>query len=150
MTKEADLGRWAALGNEAFSRADFAHPTDQVAFLLTHEIRKGLPVQAIATLVDQGGFTVAELDQVIISRKTLAHRRQIGTLTPDQSDRVVRAISILALAQETFGSAAKANEWLRRKTSTLAGQSPLEMLDTEIGALQVQTLLGRIAHGIAA
>jgi uncharacterized protein (DUF2384 family) len=37
--------------------------------------------------------------------------------------------------------------WIR---VALAGESPLDLLDTDEGAREVETLLGRIAHGIAA
>jgi uncharacterized protein (DUF2384 family) len=32
----------------------------------------------------------------------------------------------------------------------LAGERPLDLLDTDEGAREVETLLGRISHGIAA
>jgi putative toxin-antitoxin system antitoxin component (TIGR02293 family) len=53
-------------------------------------------------------------------------------------------------AEETFANAEKARTWLRRQTRVLGGQSPLELLDTDVGARSVEALLGRIAHGIAA
>ena len=63
---------------------------------------------------------------------------------PDGSD------ALLALAEETFGSRDKAATWLRRPTRPLAGKRPLDLLDTDAGARQVEELLGRIAHGIGA
>jgi len=86
----------------------------------------------------------------VLPRRTLAHRETIGTLTPDQSDRLLRVARVLALAEEVFGSQDKAHLWLRRPTTVLAGEAPLEWLDTEEGAREVETVLGRIAHGIAA
>ena len=73
-----------------------------------------------------------------------------GTLTPEQSDRLVRVARVIASAEETFGSRDKACTWLRRPTTALAGESPLNLLDTDEGAREVETLLGRVAHGIAA
>jgi len=54
------------------------------------------------------------------------------------------------VAEETFGSQEKAGVWLRRPTTVLAGERPLHLLDTDEGAREVETLLGRISHGIAA
>ncbi|HNO62136.1 MAG TPA: MbcA/ParS/Xre antitoxin family protein, partial [Plasticicumulans sp.] len=51
---------------------------------------------------------------------------------------------------DTFGTRDKALLWLRRPTTALAGASPLNRLDTDEGARQVERLLGHIAHGIAA
>ncbi|MGH7106522.1 MAG: type II RES/Xre toxin-antitoxin system antitoxin [Acetobacteraceae bacterium] len=113
-------------------------------------VRRGLPVAAVQFVLDSGRLTVAELDRIVLPRKTLANRRKLGNLTPEQSDRLVRVARVLAAAEETFGSRDKAGTWLRRPTTALAGESPLQLLDTDEGARSVETLLGRIGHGIAA
>ncbi len=117
---------------------------------LVRLVRHGLPIDAVQTMLDSGRITAVELDQIVLPRKTLAHRRKLGTLTPEQSDRLVRVARILALAETTFGSQEKAGLWLRRPTAVFAGERPLDLLDTDEGAREVETLLGRIAHGIAA
>jgi putative toxin-antitoxin system antitoxin component (TIGR02293 family) len=113
-------------------------------------VRRGLPVGTVQFLLDSGRLTLAELDRIVLPRKTLANRRKLGTLTPEQSDRLVRVARTLAAAEETFGSREKAGAWLRRPTTALAGERPLDLLDTDEGTRAVETLLGRIAHGIAA
>jgi putative toxin-antitoxin system antitoxin component (TIGR02293 family) len=113
-------------------------------------VRRGLPVGTVQFVLDSGRLTLAELDRIVLPRKTLAHRRKLGSLTPEQSDRLVRVARVLAQAEETFGSQQKAGLWLRRATTALAGDSPLSLLDTDEGARTVETLLGRIGHGIAA
>jgi putative toxin-antitoxin system antitoxin component (TIGR02293 family) len=113
-------------------------------------VRRGLPVGAVQFVLDTGRLTLAELDLVVLPRKTLANRRKLGTLTPEQSDRLVRVARVLAAAEETFGNQEKAAIWLRRPTAALDGERPLHLLDTDEGARAVETLLGRIGHGIAA
>src|SRR5258708_39226434 len=113
-------------------------------------VRRGLRIGAVEYVLDTGRLTLAELDQIVLPRKTLANRRKLGALTPEQSDRLVRVARVLAAAEETFGDRAKAGTWLRRPTSGLAGEQPLDLLDTDEGARAVETLLGRIGHGIAA
>lgn len=117
---------------------------------LARLIRRGLPVGAVQFVLDSGRLTLAELDRIVLPRKTLAHRRKLGTLTAEQSDRLVRVARVLAEAEETFGSQGKAAAWLRRPTNALGEESPLELLDTDEGAREVEILLGHIAHGIAA
>lgn len=117
---------------------------------LVRLVRRGLPIGAVQFVLDSGFLTLAELDRIVLPRKTLANRRKLGTLTPEQSDRLVRVARVIAAAVETFGGGEKAGTWLRRPTTALAGESPLELLDTDEGAREVETLLGRIAHGIAA
>ncbi len=113
-------------------------------------IRRGLPVGAVQFVLDSRRLTIAELDQIVLPRKTLANRRRIGNLTPEQSDRLIRVARVLAAAEKTFGNQEKAGAWLRRPTRALGGECPLLLLDTDEGAREVTALLGRIDHGIAA
>ena len=113
-------------------------------------IRAGLPVPPWMTPSPPAVSPLAELDRLAIPRKTLAHRRAKGRLTPDQSDRLVRILRVVEEAEVTFADRTRAGLWLRRPTTALGGEAPLDLLDTEVGARQVETLLGRIAHGIAA
>ena len=117
---------------------------------LVRLVRRGLPVGTVEFVLDSGRLTLAELDRIVLPRKTLANRRKLGTLTPEQSDRLIRVARVLAEAEEAFGSRQKASVWLRRPTDIFGGESPLQVLDTDEGARKVETLLGRIGHGIAA
>ena len=117
---------------------------------LVRLVRQGLPVDVVQFVLDSGRLTSAEMDDVVLPRKTLAHRRRLGRLTPDQSDRLVRVARVIAAAEETFGDRQKAATWLRRPTAALAGEKPLDLLDTDEGAREVDSLLGRIGHGLAA
>ena len=101
-------------------------------------------------MLASGRLTLAELDRLALPRKTLAHRRILGRLTPEQSDRLARLLRIIEEAEATFGDPRKAYAWLRRPMALLDNEAPLDRLDTDIGVRQVETLLGRIAHGIAA
>ena len=85
----------------------------------------------------------------LLPRKTLSHRRKIGTLTPEQSDRLLRVVRVIAAAEETFGSQEKAARWLRRPTDALEGDAPIALLDTTEGSREVEHLLARIDHGLA-
>ncbi|RXT17499.1 MULTISPECIES: antitoxin Xre/MbcA/ParS toxin-binding domain-containing protein [unclassified Bosea (in: a-proteobacteria)] len=133
------VGGQAALGGPAASSRD-----------LIAAVRRGFPVRTIEHVIESGRMTLAEIDELVLPRKTLSHRRKIGTLTTEQSDRLMRAARVIAEAEVTFGSQDKAGRWLRRPTSALDGEKPLALLDTGEGAAQVEALLGRIAHGIAA
>jgi len=113
-------------------------------------IREGLPVETVDDVLSDGRLTAAELDRLALPRKTLAHRRTLGRLTAEQSDRLVRILRVIEQAEQAFGDLQKARIWLRRPTTALADHAPLDLLDTDIGTRQVETLLGRIEHGIAA
>ena len=112
--------------------------------------RRGVPVSAVDALIETGRLTLAEIDRIMLPRKTLSHRRALGALTPDQSDRVIRVARVIAAAEATFGSAEKAGRWLRRPTTALGGDKPIDLLDTSEGSRQVERLLTRIDYGLAA
>lgn len=95
---------------------------------LVRAVRRGMPVRALQHVLDSGRLSLAEIDRVVLPRRTLANRRRVGTLTAEQSDRLVRVARVLALAEETFGTQAKAAAWLRRPTAALAGERPLDLL----------------------
>jgi putative toxin-antitoxin system antitoxin component (TIGR02293 family) len=113
-------------------------------------IRDGLPVDVIDRLIGDKTVTPDEVKRIIMAPKAIAERRRKGGLTPEQSERVIRAARIIAEALETFGSRDKALTWMRRACAVLGGKAPIDLLDTEEGAGLVESLLGRIAHGLAA
>lgn len=112
-------------------------------------IREGLSLSVVDRAIADGRLSLVELDRLALPRKTLAHRRALGSLTPEQSDRLGRLLRIIEEAETTFGARDKAHTWLRRPSALLDGEAPLDRLDTDIGTRQVEAMLGRIAHGLA-
>lgn len=114
-------------------------------------VERGVPVRALAELTRREALSPDEVDRLIIPRRTLAHRKaKDQPLNRVESERAVRVASLTALAEETFASKAKAQQWLRRPTAPLGGKRPLDLLASEPGARVVEQLLYRIGHGIAA
>ena len=110
-----------------------------------------MPVGALAELSRREALSAEEVDRLIIARRTLAHRKaKEQRLNRIESERAIRVASLIALAEETFGNPAKAQNWLRRPTAALGDRRPIDLLASEPGARVVEQLLYRIAHGIAA
>lgn len=57
----------------------------------------------------------------------------------DETD--LRTARLTALAVKVFGSRDRAMRWLRRPRREFGGISPLEMMETEAAATQVEALL---------
>ncbi|MCC6342851.1 MAG: DUF2384 domain-containing protein [Bryobacterales bacterium] len=113
-------------------------------------VEKRLPVTAIQSLV-RGGLSDAEVYQLIVPRRTLAHRTaRHEPLTKDESDRAVRVARVTALAEQAFGEPDRAWRWLRKPKRRFEGKTPLEMLRTEAGARLVEEMVAQIEHGMAA
>ena len=45
---------------------------------LVRLVRRGLPVGTVEFVLDSGRLTLAELDRIVLPRKTLANRRKLG------------------------------------------------------------------------
>jgi putative toxin-antitoxin system antitoxin component (TIGR02293 family) len=127
---------------------DGKYPFKGVAEAMVPILREGYPVDVIDRAIESGRISMVELDRLVIPRKTLSHRRLLGSLTPEQSDRFSRVMRVLFEAEDTFGDPAKARAWLRRPSALLDGEAPLDRLDTDYGIRQVDELLGRISHGL--
>jgi putative toxin-antitoxin system antitoxin component (TIGR02293 family) len=88
---------------------------------------------------------------VAIPKRTLTRRQSEGRLQPDESDRVWRASAIFDLAVNLFeGDADAARQWLLAPQVGLGGEVPLELASTEVGAREVENLIGRLEHGVVA
>jgi putative toxin-antitoxin system antitoxin component (TIGR02293 family) len=95
------------------------------------------------------GLERAEIDAVIIPQRTLQHRRsRREKLTIEESDRVLRAIRALSLAESVYGSRERALAWLRKPHPRLDGRSPLSLLKTDTGSRMVEELLVQIDEGM--
>ncbi len=113
--------------------------------------REGFPAGVVKALLEKSVVSSRELHLWIVPRRTLAHRmKKRQRLSLDESNRVSRVARIYALAVETLGDRDKANRWLRKPLRRFGGRTPMEMIETDLGANQVENLLGRISHGLAA
>ena len=95
------------------------------------------------------GLERGEIDAVIIPQRTLQRRlSRREKLSVKESDRVVRAIRVLSLAQSLYGSRQRALAWLRKPHAQLVGRAPLSLLKTDIGSRIVEELLVQIDEGM--
>lgn len=94
-------------------------------------------------------FASAEIEELVIPRRTMARRKAAATmLAPEEVDRAMRLARIQTRADRVFGEAARASLWLRSPNKRLSGQSPLQVLKHEAGAMLVEEMLVQIDHGI--
>jgi putative toxin-antitoxin system antitoxin component (TIGR02293 family) len=113
-------------------------------------VRQGLPAEALAVLGERLQLNNAALSGTVgIPARTLSRRfSRHARLTAAESDRAVRMARVYATAVEMIGDTAKAAAWLRTPNRALGGEVPVNQLDTDLGAREVENLLGRIAYGV--
>lgn len=113
-------------------------------------VRRGLPFPALDEVAGAAGVGRLALARVIgLPSTTLARRRKAGSLSSEESDRLVRVARLVSMVHEMMGgNEVAARRWLRDPHELLEGESPLERASTEVGGREVEQIIGRLAHGV--
>ncbi len=112
-------------------------------------VEAGLPFGELEALSRAFDLSLEKLSSLLgIARATLHRRKKEGHLHSQESDRVARYERLLEQATDVFETSEKALGWLRTPQRGLGGAVPLEYARTEVGAREVEKLLGRIAYGV--
>jgi putative toxin-antitoxin system antitoxin component (TIGR02293 family) len=120
---------------------------------LADEVSRGLSVNAVDRVSDKIAPDDPNLRYRLIPKATLARRRRTAgrRLSRDESDRVARLARIWESAMDVWKSGRAARRFLANAHPLLAGRIPREFaIESELGAREVENLLGRIKFGIPA
>ena len=120
-------------------------------FFLADMIAGGLGSVAMQQVKAALELSDLELSAAIgMSSKTIGRlrKRPGATLSPAASDRLYRLAKLYSMAEDVLGSSLGARRWLRAPQPGLGGHRPLDLLKTEVGAREVENLLGRIEYGV--
>lgn len=116
---------------------------------MIEQVQGGLRVQELDDLRDSLEIPMEKLASKLgISKATLHRRKARGRLGPAESERVVRLARLMGKAAKVLGGIEAARQWLNSPQFGLGGAVPLDYADTEIGAREVENLLGRIEYGV--
>lgn len=112
-------------------------------------IRAGFSFRAVETLQKRLDLPLEKTAALLgMSRATLHRRKLHGQIGSVESERLVRYERLLAQAIKAFGNTDNARQWLKAPQRGLGGAVPVEFAASEIGAREVENLLGRIEHGV--
>jgi putative toxin-antitoxin system antitoxin component (TIGR02293 family) len=112
-------------------------------------IRRGVPAGQIDSMVEYLDVPKNDLFQVLAVPGSTGHAliKNKRRLDRGSSEGVVRVAEIVRAAEQTFGSHEAAARWLKSKNLALGGATPLSMLDTSLGAVEVRRILSSIDFG---
>ncbi len=112
-------------------------------------VKAGIETRVFVDLARRLGVSEAHLGEVAgIAPSTLTRRKRSGTLVPAESEHVLRLAALFERATQVFEDESDAADWLRTPNLALGDVAPLAMADTELGAREVDDLLGRIEYGV--
>jgi putative toxin-antitoxin system antitoxin component (TIGR02293 family) len=115
------------------------------------QIQKGLPISAFTRLKKNLDVSDKELSKVLrIPVSTLARRKKCKRFPFEESERIFRIARLFDKAVNVFGKEDLARKWLKEPAWALGDVAPIEYARTELGAHEVESLLGRIEDGVFA
>jgi len=151
----------AVLGNEVLKNKiiglmnirpkDFAtEEKREGAFAFDFVIRKGIPFTAIRAVKAKLEMSDSEFAKILgMSLRTLHRKKETHQkLSITEGDRLYRVLRIFALAGEVLESDEMAKRWLHKPQHGLGGRVPMELIQTEAGAREVEDLLEKIEFGV--
>ncbi|MGO9802321.1 MAG: antitoxin Xre-like helix-turn-helix domain-containing protein [Steroidobacteraceae bacterium] len=112
-------------------------------------IRRGLPATMFNQIAATLGLSTSVLAEKLgIARRTLVRKHGSGApLSAEASEKVLRVARICNLARALFASDRAVAQWLFKPDSALGGVAPIDLLDTELGAREVEALVRSLSHG---
>jgi len=115
---------------------------------LRETVKAGLPYASLEALICKFGLARQEAAAALhLPERTIARRKKEQKLQADESDRLLRLARVSAQAAAALGSEEKVVRWLRQPNRALGGRAPLDLVDSDLGARQVEEVLGRLEHG---
>ena len=113
------------------------------------QIRGGLPAAMFEQVASSLGLSTAALAEKLgIARRTLTRKFGSGApLSKETSEKVLRVAHIRNLAAELFKTDKAISQWMFKPDSALGNAAPIDLLDTDVGAREVEDLLRALAHG---
>lgn len=137
------------LPEEGFGVGEGSVLREPEAPYLINRVRDGLPMAEFHAARQMLGLSEERLAALLgMSRATLHRRKKSGHLDRAESDRLVRYARLFSRATTALGGPDGARSWLAAPAVAFHGEFPLDYADTEIGAREVEALLGRIEHGV--
>jgi putative toxin-antitoxin system antitoxin component (TIGR02293 family) len=117
---------------------------------LLRAVKKGLPYRAFERFRLNTSLSFERLTDLIdIPRRTMTRRKREGRFLPNESDRLLRASRLFGKTLELFEcDRDAATDWLTTPQPALGGAVPLDVAKSEVGAREVERLVGRIEHGV--
>jgi putative toxin-antitoxin system antitoxin component (TIGR02293 family) len=117
---------------------------------LIRQVERGFSFNTLLSMESHAGISVARIAAIIgMPERTLARRKTEGRLTADESERLLRISRVFENTVDLFeGDSTNALKWLTTPKKAFENQTPLAYSRTELGAREVENLMGRLEHGI--
>ncbi len=142
MLQFLETARVLGLGSAAKPLTSEIHYLDMV--------ENGLPLKSLERIAVRVCPAEPNFKYRIVPKASLARRKAGKRLSADQSVVVARLASVWATAVQVWKSEEASRDFLMRAHVLLGNRRPIDLiLENEIGADLVKSVLGRLANGSA-
>ncbi|RDC66539.1 type II RES/Xre toxin-antitoxin system antitoxin [Adhaeribacter pallidiroseus] len=119
---------------------------------LVGKAQEGIEAWYFENLLKHSGFRKNDLANLVgIDPKTVDnYRKSQKKFTRDAAEKLLKLHRLFALGDDLFGSTAEFTDWLAISSPGLNNQTPLSLLHSVSGIMEVEKQLLRLAHGYAA
>jgi putative toxin-antitoxin system antitoxin component (TIGR02293 family) len=119
------------------------------SFAAIQAIREGYPAAMLKAASSFFGVTDARIQDIARVPASTASRleKNAARIDPAATERVYRMGTVTRMAIEVFEDQAAAIDWMRQPNRAFDGTAPLDLMDTEPGAVAVRQVLNAIATG---
>jgi putative toxin-antitoxin system antitoxin component (TIGR02293 family) len=111
-------------------------------------VRRGLPYQTLRSVTSELALSFKDVQAALQLSPRSLQRRKAARLSAVESERILRLVRVAAHASHVLGDRAAALDWLTTPNRALAGERPIHLLDTDVGANEVLEVLDRILYGV--
>lgn len=112
-------------------------------------VRRGLPYSVFERVQGILGVSAQTLAALIgVPVRTLNKRKHEGRFSSEESDNLLRVVRVVSKTFDFFDEPGAARAWLEAPEMAFDGDTPLSLLDTEMGAQEILRLLGQLEHGV--
>lgn len=117
---------------------------------LAARVESGLSFSSLERFSKKTGLPMELVRKAVrLTPRTMARRRTMNRLSPEESDRLVSVSRLFAFALELFGGRMEnAMRWFTTPKRALGMRSPIDLAGTEVGSREVEDLIGRLMHGV--
>ena len=136
-----------ATANRKLTVPDPGFAEQAAAFTSFRALEQGVPASWARSLESQG-LTRDDIRRIIPDR-TLDRRIAKGEMLKiEEADGLARLLRVVKAARDLFENDENADMFLRSPNPALGERIPIHMAQTDIGAREVETIIGRLSHGI--
>lgn len=116
---------------------------------LVKRIRAGLPAEAFIQIADRLNLSHEILAAKLgLTTRTINRKRKAGeTLSSEESEKLMRVARVWNSARDIFTTDSAIAQWLMTAAVPLGHVAPLDLLDTDVGAADVEGFIKGIAYG---